>query len=304
MERATSAPRRGPFRLAAEAFSPPVQGVAATLSIFLILLVFLGGGFAYAWQRWGTLVQNHLSYALDGDRIELPPQRDWIPGGDGGSDDQRAAWLAAGRRGRVLVTAPRFHARTNAGLPADAVGDTLPVGSPGAPWGDPAVAEAAAIVETLRDAWRGARLYRVLLTPPPPGTRGRLPDRQCLLVTRDGTELVWGHAVGTESGTEAKASDKIFRLARLAEQPGALSPAASETPWDLREACPPPPLRSQPPATADPRVTAPGASSQAASTRMARSGESPKSNGRQEQLNSAGTHPCTSLDANSFAPTA
>ena len=55
-----------------------------------------------------------------------------------------------------------------------------------------------AIAETLREAWRGARLYRVFLPPPPPGTRGRLPDRQYRLVTRDGAELVWGHAVGAE----------------------------------------------------------------------------------------------------------
>lgn len=298
MERATSAPRRGPFRLAAEAFSLPMQGVAATLSFFLILLVFFGGGFAYAWQRWGTLVQNHPRYALDGDRIELPPQPEWIPSNvkdevvrDGSLatlsllDPQVTVkvarefalhcWVSHVRRvrkdysGRVIVDleyrrpVAMVEVTTNGQrglLPVDAagfllppqdftpeqtrdylriaVGDTLPVGSPGTPWGDPAVAEAAAIAETLREAWRGARLYRVFLPPPPPGTRGRLPDRLYRLITRDGAELFWGHAVGAESGTEAKASDKVFRLARLAEQPGALSPASSETPWDLREALP------------------------------------------------------------------
>jgi len=298
MERATSATRRGPFRMAADAFTLPLQGTAATASLFVILVVFFGGGFAYAWQRWGTLVQNHPRYAIDNERLELPPQPDWIPTNikdevvrDGGLsslsllDPQVTlkvarefalhCWVAHVRRvrkdysGRVIVDleyrrpVAMVEVRTNGQrglLPVDAsgvllppqdftaeptreflriaVGDTLPVGSPGTPWGDPAVAESAVIAEALRDAWRGARLYRVFLPPPPPGTRGRLPDRQYRLMTRDGVELIWGHAIGAESGGEAKASDKVFRLARLAEQPGALSTTASETPWDLRAALP------------------------------------------------------------------
>lgn len=298
MERASSATRRGPFRLAADAVALPLQGTAATLSLFVILLVFFGGGFAYAWQRWGTLVQNHPRYAVDADRIELPSQPNWIAANvkdevvrDGNLESLSLldpqvtvkvarefalhCWVSHVRRvrkdysGRVIVDldyrrpVAMVEVTTNGQrglLPVDgagvllppqdftpeqtreflriAVGDTLPVGSPGTPWGDPAIAEAAAIAETLRDAWRGARVYRVLLPPPPPGTRGRSPDRQYRLVTRDGVELIWGHAVGAETGAEAKAVDKAFRLARLAEQPGALSPAAGETPFDLREALP------------------------------------------------------------------
>jgi hypothetical protein len=307
MERATSATRRGPFRLAGEAFSLPLQGAAATFSCFVILLVFFGGGFAYAWQRWGTLVQNHPRYAIDAERLELPPQPEWIPASvkdevfrDGNLatlsllDPQVTlkvarefalhCWVSHVRRvrkdysGRVIVEldyrrpVAMVEVTTNGQrglLPVDAagvllppqdftpeqtrdflriaVGDTLPVGSPGTPWGDPAIAEAAVIAETLRDAWRGARLYRVFLPPPPQGTRGRLPDRQYRLLTRDGAELIWGHAVGAESGTEAKAADKVFRLARLAEQPGALSPSASESPWDLREALPAGPVKKPTP---------------------------------------------------------
>lgn len=136
----------------------------------------------------------------------------------------------------VLLPPQDFSAEQTREYLRISVGETLPAGSAGTSWGDPDVAAAAAIAAVLGDAWRAVRLYRISILNPAPATRGRVNDRQFTLVTRDGVQIVWGHAPGLESGQEARAADKVARLTRFAEQRGGLTPSSTERTIDLRDA--------------------------------------------------------------------
>ncbi len=295
MKSATTAPRRGPLSAVLEIAAFPLRGAAANFSAFVILVVFFAGGFTYAWQRWGSIVQNHPRYAIGLEQLQISPQPEWIQANvkeevirDGNlgalhSLDPQVTlkvarefgfhpWVAEvkrvrkefparisveldyrrpvamvevvtnGQRGLLPVDArgfllpPQdFSAEQTREYLRVAVGDTLPAGSPGTSWGDPDVAAAAAVAAALSDTWRAGRLYRVMPLQDTGTNTGRNVDRQFVVVTRDGFQIIWGHAPGQEANLEASANEKAARLARYIEQRGGLTPLADQTSLDLRD---------------------------------------------------------------------
>jgi hypothetical protein len=100
--------------------------------------------------------------------------------------------------------------------------DSSPAGgSPGSPWGDPRVAEAAQIVQLLESVWHPLELYRIEVPTRPSSTDG--PVRNDFeLVTRGRRSFTWGSAPGKERAGEDRASEKAKGLKVFAEKHGSL----------------------------------------------------------------------------------
>lgn len=115
-------------------------------------------------------------------------------------------------------------------------GNTLPAGPAGTPWGDARVAGGAAVAAAFGSQWKTLGLYRVVAEETDRALPGRSPEILFSLLTRDGARVIWGHAPGLESNTEAAAHAKVARLVRYVEKHGPLrtGPGASEL--DLRDA--------------------------------------------------------------------
>ena len=112
--------------------------------------------------------------------------------------------LAVDAEGVVLPSAD-FTAADAAGYPRVTGIGSSPQGAEGSPWGDAAVAEAAAIAAALVPDWEALRL--VELRP----VRER-DVRLWELVSSDGRPILFGSAPGREAAGEPPAAAKIARL--------------------------------------------------------------------------------------------
>ena len=95
------------------------------------------------------------------------------------------------------------------------VGDTLPVGPVGTPWGDDKVVGAAQIASEFGEQWKALDLTRVTVRPHEAGGRPRPDELFYEIHTRNGSRILWGHSGGYERPTEAKGADKVERLTRF-----------------------------------------------------------------------------------------
>lgn len=98
--------------------------------------------------------------------------------------------------------------------------DTAPVGTVGECWGDVRVVGGAEIAAALGEFWKELNLQQIV--PSAPLATGVAEEPTYTLVTRRGTEIVWGPAPGTNSPGELPAADKVARLRKYAQQHGSL----------------------------------------------------------------------------------
>ena len=114
------------------------------------------------------------------------------------------------------------------------VGETVPLGVEGTAWGDERVHGAAKIAGLLADHWAAFGLYRVgvIETEIPAKKKA---DIVYELSTREGTQVLWGHAPGSERSSEASAGEKVARLAIHVERFGTLANKNSPAEIDLRD---------------------------------------------------------------------
>lgn len=94
------------------------------------------------------------------------------------------------------------------------IGERAPTGPVGAKYGYKAVSDAARIAVALCDVWQDAQLKAIAVAGP--GTERR--HEYILEPNRRGIKVLWGHAPGSEEWGEAKASDKVKRLARFVKE--------------------------------------------------------------------------------------
>jgi len=131
----------------------------------------------------------------------------------------------------VLLPSEDFSPVEAARYPRLARLDSLPLGTVGQPWGDPRVAGAAELAALLAPEWEKLELDRIVVLPLPEDT----PSLEPLygLVTRGGTQIIWGQAPQAESPGEQPAAEKLAELKRYAAA-GGLGAAGESQPLDLR----------------------------------------------------------------------
>lgn len=132
----------------------------------------------------------------------------------------------------VLLPPDDFSPNEAAQYPRIAVGNSLPVGPVGTPWGDRRISGAALIIAALQQHWKTLDLHRVVVSPDtPPGT-----EPTYLLSTRGGVQIRWGRMPGHEEANEARISVKIARLVRYVADNGPFDVAHLPTELDVSDA--------------------------------------------------------------------
>ena len=96
---------------------------------------------------------------------------------------------------------------------------TSPLGPVGTRWGDTHVTGGAKIAAVLLDDWETLKLEKVVAATRQIDANGAESDSY-ELYTHERTRVDWGRPPGAESGTEAKAAQKIERLRQYADQHG------------------------------------------------------------------------------------
>ena len=130
----------------------------------------------------------------------------------------------------VLLPTEDFTPQSAQNYPRVAGIDSSPLGPLGTRWGDTFVEVAAKLAVALQADWQDLKLHHIQ-----PAALWNTASRPAILeiVTRDGTVFLWGSAPGEEIGNEARSSEKLATLKRLAAADGSLD-AAAKTERDLR----------------------------------------------------------------------
>ncbi len=105
--------------------------------------------------------------------------------------------------------------------------DTSPAGPPGSPWGDTRVAQAAQIVNLLKEIWEPLELRRVIV-PPRRSSVDSPEEDPFLLITKQGRQFAWGSAPGEERRGENPAAVKVTGLKKYAQQHGSLDQVGAD----------------------------------------------------------------------------
>lgn len=108
-----------------------------------------------------------------------------------------------------------------------------PLGPVGSRWDDPRVVGGAAVAATLVENWEPWKLSAIVPSDEADGGHNR-DEHTYRLVTRAGTEIIWGHAPGREISPEPDAAGKIGQLARRFSESGSIDASPGEKPLDLR----------------------------------------------------------------------
>lgn len=109
---------------------------------------------------------------------------------------------------------------------------TVPVGPPGARWGDALVYGGAEIAAAFGPAWYELSLDRIV--PSQPRESGSPDEAEFELYTRGGTRILWGRAPGTDLPGEIPAAEKVARLVRYKQEYGTLEGIGGPQPLDVR----------------------------------------------------------------------
>ncbi len=132
----------------------------------------------------------------------------------------------------ILLPSQDFSAVEAARYPRLAEQDSLPLGTVGQPWGDPRVVGAAEIADLLGPAWQDFELARIVVLAQAQGTLSMEPLYG--LVTRGGSQIIWGRAPHAEAPGEPAAAEKLAILKRYAAARGSLETREQAQPLDLR----------------------------------------------------------------------
>jgi len=120
----------------------------------------------------------------------------------------------------VLLPVGDFSPVEAARYPRLAGVDSLPVGTAGDRWGDPAVVGGAQIAAALGEAWGELGLAEILPSGDP--ATGTAEERMYILATDRGTRIFWGRAPGGNAIGELPAADKVALLKKYAQEHGDL----------------------------------------------------------------------------------
>jgi len=110
--------------------------------------------------------------------------------------------------------------------------DRGPLGPAGTRWGDVRVVEGAQIADALGKAWKALNLDRIV--PRLQQDLNRREQYTYVLFTREGTEILWGHAPGSDRPGEPPAADKVARLKEYAQEHGSLEGVRGPQRLDVR----------------------------------------------------------------------
>lgn len=116
-----------------------------------------------------------------------------------------------------------------------------PTGPAGARWGDARVMGGAEIAAALGPVWDALKLYRIVpLDADPTATNagGNLGRRSMepvfALVTRAGTQILWGYAPGANMLGELTPAEKVARLQQYLAEHDTFDVAGNQPPLDVR----------------------------------------------------------------------
>ena len=142
--------------------------------------------------------------------------------------DDEPGLLPVDRNG-VLLPPEDFDPEIAGRYPRLNVGRSMPAGPVGTPWGDAKLAGAATLANLLGEHWEQLGLYRIVVEDNAHESALRSAPRYSIETT-SGTRIVWGHAPGEETSSEANAETKLARLLRHAESGSGL---AAEEPQQI-----------------------------------------------------------------------
>lgn len=110
---------------------------------------------------------------------------------------------------------------------------STPQGPAGSGWGDPVVIEAARLAVELAPHWKKLQLAAIVC-PRSPQKSDELDAGVYTLSTVGGSEIVWGHAPGTDHPGELTTSQKIERLETYAAKFGGVDQPQQRFRIDIR----------------------------------------------------------------------
>jgi hypothetical protein len=140
--------------------------------------------------------------------------------------------LPVDRQG-VLLPAEEFSPLEKARFPRLIGLGTAPLGTAGEPWGDPRVLGAAEIVDALGPAWNELKLDRIAASSKPISHTPE--DYLYVLLTRGGTQIIWGRAPHIKAAGELTAAEKLRRLRTYVERHGTLEGRGGPQTLDVRD---------------------------------------------------------------------
>jgi hypothetical protein len=119
----------------------------------------------------------------------------------------------------ILLPPQDFSPSSAKAYPQIANVHSTPQGPAGSGWGDSVVIEAAQLAEELAPHWKKLQLAEIVC-PRTARKEGDLDSGVFTLSTLGGSEIVWGHAPGTDSPGELTTQQKIERLETYAAKFG------------------------------------------------------------------------------------
>lgn len=135
----------------------------------------------------------------------------------------------------VLLPTIDFTAEFANAFPRITAGDTTPASSiAGSQWGDERVHGAAKLAAFLLPYWQRLGLARVVAYRGPQNATTETSP-YFVLLTQQGTNIIWGHAPLDERSGEPPAEQKLVRLSEFAQQRGSLDVLEQDETIDLRK---------------------------------------------------------------------
>jgi len=135
----------------------------------------------------------------------------------------------------VLLPTVDFTAEFANRFPRITAGETNPVSSiAGSQWGDERVHSAAKLAAFLLPYWQRLGLAKIVAYRGPRTVTTETPP-YFVLLTKQGTNIIWGHAPTDERSGEPPAEQKLVRLTEFAQQRGSLDVLNQDETIDLRK---------------------------------------------------------------------
>jgi hypothetical protein len=132
----------------------------------------------------------------------------------------------------VLLPAGDFSPVEQSRFPRLTAAGTVPLGTAGEKWGETRVVGAAEIAALFGPAWDELRLDRIV--PYAASSSGKPDDIAYVLLTRGGTQIIWGSAPGVHTAAEAAPAEKLAALKDYAAAHGSLEGRGGPQELDVR----------------------------------------------------------------------